>query len=219
MMVAAARAPNRCAPVENGWASSADVGSPALSCGSGGTKSTGGVRAAGESAGGDGSASPARPVSGSSSDSSGPVHPSSRRRASSRSVTANFSSSCQTTRMSAALKYQPSRTRTRLARAYLRLVHFPRRETPVTVPMFDYGRKSHTYLLGIHNASGSDIWFYLEGGKLGSGAKSVLLQSRPPKPISRHWIQTRKQIGSPSSTAMRPTYPSAPERPAGPSPI
>jgi len=99
---------NRCAPVENGWRSPAGVGSPALTCGSGGTKSTGGLRGAGESAAGDSSPGPTRPVSGSSSDSSGPAHPSSRRRASSRSVTANFSSSYQTTRMSAALKYQPS---------------------------------------------------------------------------------------------------------------
>ena len=36
--------------------------------------------------------------------------------------------------------------------------------TRVTVDQ--HGRKSHTYLLGIHNASGSDIWFHLEGGKL-----------------------------------------------------
>src|SRR6185503_1411166 len=49
--------------------------------GSGGPKSTGGQRGAGESAGGDGSPGPTRPVSGSSSDSSGPAHPSSRRRA------------------------------------------------------------------------------------------------------------------------------------------
>ena len=115
---------NRCAPAENGWGSPAGVDSAALTCGSGGTKSTGGLRGVGQSAGGDGSAGPARPVSGSSSDSSGPAHPSSRRGASSRSVTADFSSSDQTTRMSAALKYQPSRTRTRLTWAYPRLVHF-----------------------------------------------------------------------------------------------
>jgi hypothetical protein len=51
-----------------------------------------------------------------------------------------------------------------------------------------------------------------------SGREERLTPIRPPKPISRHWIQTRKQIGSPSSTAMRPTYPSARGRPAGPSP-
>jgi hypothetical protein len=36
--------------------------------------------------------------------------------------------------------------------------------TRVTVDQ--HGRKSHTYLLGIHNASGSDVWFHLEGGRL-----------------------------------------------------
>jgi hypothetical protein len=29
-----------------------------------------------------------------------------------------------------------------------------------------HGRKSHRYLLGIHNASVRDVWFHLEGGKL-----------------------------------------------------
>jgi hypothetical protein len=44
---------NRCAPVENGSGSSAGVGSAALSCGSGGPKSTVGLRGAGQSAAGD----------------------------------------------------------------------------------------------------------------------------------------------------------------------
>jgi hypothetical protein len=143
------------------------VGSPALSCGSGGTKSTGGVRAAGESAGGDGSAGPARPVSGSSSDSSGPVPP----KLSPQAVVTvghcksllQLSDDANVGRSQVSTIPHQDTPSPGLPAAY---PLFRGGKTPVTVPMFDYGRKSHTYLLGIHNASGSDIWFHLEGGKL-----------------------------------------------------
>ena len=104
---------NQFGPVGNASA----LGLSLASAGPVGMDSTGGLRGAGASASGvPCSAAPAPRISCSYSEPSELVQPGSFRGASSRSVTANYSSRPQPTRMSAALKYQPRHTRLPAAR-------------------------------------------------------------------------------------------------------